>query len=300
MARRASAPVDSKLVGTVTNRTFKMFGGRRKHQSLMALSLIFYFLAGAALAQNATSTLNFDAAAEQQFVQMINQDRAQNGLPPLFVDERLTEAARLHTELMVQHSALSHRFPGEPAIEIRFSNQSLPSDREAENVALGQTVLEAHDALMQSPPHRQNILDSQYNVIGVGVIRSGGNYYVTEDFAHRLPQYSELEAESLAQKAINRYELTRGLPTPARKPLTDLRHMACGMALNDALDLSPAGRLPGVHDATGWTAGDPAKLPGDVNRLLDSGLPRGYALGACFAPSMSHPGGVYWLIMVSY
>jgi Cysteine-rich secretory protein family len=170
VARRASAPVDSKLVGTVTNRTFKMFGGRRKHQSLMALSLIFYFLAGAALAQNATSTLNFDAAAEQQFVQMINQDRAQNGLPPLFVDERLTEAARLHTELMVQHSALSHRFPGEPAIEIRFSNQSLPSDREAENVALGQTVLEAHDALMQSPPHRQNILDSQYNVIGVGVI----------------------------------------------------------------------------------------------------------------------------------
>lgn len=277
-----------------------MFRNRREYRSLMVLTLTFCLSAGMALAQNATTGTNFDAAGEQQLVQFINQERAQNGLSSLPVDDRLTQAARSHTELMVQHSALSHQFSGEPALEIRFSNQSIPSDREAENVALGQTILEAHDALMQSPPHRENILSTAYNVIGVGVVRSGGNYYVTEDFAHRLPQYSEFEAESLTQQAINRYEQARGLPPPARKAMTDLRHMACGMALNDALDLSPAGRLPGVHDATAWTAGDPAKLPAAVDRLLDSGLPKGYALGACFAPSVSHPGGVYWLVMVSY
>ena len=242
----------------------------------------------------------FDAAGESQLVDLINRSRAQQGLPPYSVDSRLTAAARKHTELMVENGELSHQFAGEAALDIRFSNASLSSDREGENIDLNQTISGAHDALMRSPPHRANVLDPDFNAIGVGVIRTGDNIYVTEDFARRLPQYSEPQAEAAVQDAIQRYQRAHGFPTPVRKPMTQLRRLACDMALNDALDLAPASKLPNVHDVFGWTSGDPGKLPKGIDRLMGAGLAGGYSLGACFAPSVSHPGGVYWLVMVSY
>ncbi len=36
----------------------------------------------------------FDLTGEKQLVELINQERARDGLPPLAVDERLTQAAR--------------------------------------------------------------------------------------------------------------------------------------------------------------------------------------------------------------
>jgi hypothetical protein len=48
-----------------------------------------------------------------------------------------------------------------------------------------------------------------------------------------------------------------------------------------------------------WTADDPAKLPKGISQVMSPQV-SGYALGACFAPSVSHPGGVYWIVMVTY
>ncbi len=246
------------------------------------------------------SSSQFDAAGEEQLVDLINQVRTAHGLNPLATDERLTQAAREHTELMAQHSALSHQFEGEPSPQARVSNEGVSSDAEGENVDLNQTVAGAHDALMHSPPHRANILDSDYNAIGVGIIRVGDNVWVTEDFARRLPQLSESQAENIVQSAIDHSERARGFGAPARQTLTQLRHMACDMALNDDLNLTPASHLSGVHQVFAWTAGNPAKLPKGIDSLLTTGLKGGYSLGACFAPSVSHPGGIYWLVMVAY
>lgn len=243
---------------------------------------------------------NFDATGEAQLVDLINQARAAEGLALLTVDTRLTEAARKHTELMVQHSALSHQFDGEAAMQQRFADAGLPSDREGENVDLDQNVPAAHQALMDSPPHRHNLLGPDYNVVGVGILRSGENIYVTEDFARRLSEYSEPQAEAALQSAIEHYVRSVGLPVPARKPEPQLRHMACDMALNDALNNQAAAQLPGAHEVMVWTAGDPGKLSDQVKKRLSQAVPPGYALGACFAPSVSHPGGLYWVIMVTY
>jgi uncharacterized protein YkwD len=242
----------------------------------------------------------FDTAGEVQLVELINQARSEHGLQPLTVDERLTRAARKHTVLMAQHSQLSHRFEGEPALQIRFSNESLPSDRQSENVALNSLdIASAHEGLMHSPPHRASILDPAFNVVGVGVLRSGEDIYVTEDFARKLPEYSEPQAEASAQAAVEQYAKSRGLRAPVRRPQLQLRHMACTMALSDALDSSDALRLPGVHGVLAWTADDPAQLPKGIAQVL-SPQTSGYSLGACFAPSVSHPGGVYWIVMVTY
>jgi uncharacterized protein YkwD len=242
----------------------------------------------------------FDTAGEAQLVELLNQERRKHGLQPLTVDERLTRAARKHTELMAQRSQLSHQFEGEPPLQIRFSNESLPSDRQSENIALNnRDIAAAHQGLMHSPPHRAAILDPTFNVVGVGVLRSGEDIYVTEDFARKLPEYSEPQAEASAQAAIEQYAKSRKFLAPARKPQLQLRHMACTMALYDALDGSDAMRLPGVHGVLAWTADDPANLPKGIAQVLTPQI-SGYSLGACFAPSVSHPGGVYWVVMVTY
>lgn len=246
------------------------------------------------------SPSQFDATGEQQLVDLINQVRTAHGLNPLVADDRLTEAARKHTQVMVQHSDLSHQFEGEPSPQTRVDNEGLASDAAGENVDLNQSIAGAHEALMKSPPHRANILDPDYNAIGVGVMRSGGNVWVTEDFARRLPELSESQAESAVQNAIEHKLRVRGFGSPPRQSLTQLRHMACDMALNDDLNLTPASHLAGVHQVFAWTAGDPARLPKGIDSLLTTGLKGGYSLGACFAPSVSHPGGIYWLVMVAY
>jgi uncharacterized protein YkwD len=266
----------------------------------IALYCFVLCIASALHAQKAAPASAFDAAAEAQTVDLINQARAQHSLPPLAVDDRLTQAARKHTELMVQNRTLSHQFPGEPGPQTRMSNEGLPSDADAENVVMNQTVAGAHDALMHSPPHRANILGADYNVIGVGVLRSGDNIWITEDFARRLPQMSEPQAEAAVQTAIEHYERAHGFSAPSRKEQIQLRRLACDMALNDKLDLTPASHLAGVHEVFAWTSGDPSKLPKGIDRVLSGGLRGGYSLGACFAPSVSHSGGIYWLVMVGY
>lgn len=241
---------------------------------------------------------SFDPRAESELVQLTNQERARRGLQPLKVDKRLTEAARTHTELMVQHRALSHQFSGEPPLQDRVAAENFPSDRLAENVDLDVETASAHQALMHSPPHRRNILDPDYNTIGIGVIRYGENIYVTEDFGRRLPEMSEPQAEAAVQSAIASYARAHHFAPPASRRQPQLRRMACDMARNDSVRSNSAATLPGVHSVFTWTASDPAILPKGMDRLLSSS--EGYALGACFAPSVSHPGGIYWVVMVGY
>ena len=248
----------------------------------------------------ANGSATFDAAAEAQLVALINEARAQHGLSQLTVEPRLTEAARKHAQLMAEHGALSHQFETEAPIEKRFAAEDLASDREGENVDLDHTVASVHAGLMDSPPHRHNILNAEYNVVGVGVIRHGPYLFVTEDFAHRLPRYSEPETEELVRNAVEQYERSHGFSAPQRKPQPQLRRIACDLALSDTLEAHNAAQLPEVRAVFAWTAGDPGKLPPGSDRILSQGLPAGYALGACFAPSVSHPGGVYWIVMVSY
>jgi uncharacterized protein YkwD len=67
-----------------------------------------------------------------------------------------------------------------------LANENLPSDQEGENTAVDQDVHSAHKGLMNDPDHRDNILNPNYNAIGVCVTKSGGRVFVTEDFAHVL------------------------------------------------------------------------------------------------------------------
>ncbi len=262
----------------------------------VVLALIFISL----LTATSLAQVPFDAAGEKQLVELINQERISEGLPPLATDERLTQAARKHTELLVKYQALSHRFDGEESLQLRAADENIRADRQAENVALEMDVSGAHAVLMNSPPHRANILSSNYNAVGVGVMRSGDQVYVTEDFARRLPDYSDSEADALLQTTIAKFAAAKGVPAPERKPQAAIHQMACDMALIDSLDTGTPRSIAGVHQVLAWTAADLEQLPAGAKHFLSQPVSAGYSMGVCFAPSVSHPGGMYWIVMVAY
>jgi uncharacterized protein YkwD len=51
-----------------------------------------------------------------------------------------------------------------------------------ENIARATSLVAAHQALMESPDHRANILSAGYTQVGVGVYRSGGKWHIAQIF----------------------------------------------------------------------------------------------------------------------
>jgi uncharacterized protein YkwD len=54
------------------------------------------------------------------------------------------------------------------------------------SVAIDTSIPGANTGFMHSPPHRANILNRQYNAVGIGVVWKGTQVWVTEDFANRV------------------------------------------------------------------------------------------------------------------
>lgn len=240
----------------------------------------------------------FDDRAEQQLVQMLNLERARSGLSSLKVDDRLTQAARAHSALMARANTLSHQFPDEPPLSKRLAATNIRLNQDAENVAYDYSVQAAHEGLIRSPPHRANILSPQYNTVGIGVLRRGDLFWVTQDFAHRLQEFSVDEAENTIIAVWKRERQRADRPAAQVVRMPQLRHIACTMAQQGRLDTRASLNLPGVQAAVVYTESDPAKLAANAVRMAHDANIMRVAVGACFAESEQYPSGVWWVAIV--
>ncbi len=245
--------------------------------------------------QSGSTGLQFEAPAEQQLVELINQERTRRGLPPVQVDPRLTETSRQHAAQMAQHHTFSHQVSGEPPLGTRYSECNLRTSINGETIAMGADVPSTHRRLMDDPAHRDIILNPNFNAVGVGVLSVGGSLYVTEDFAQLQQNYSNDDAANAVQEAISTYATGHGIPAPVRKPQPELQQIACNLAQTHALDSQALQALPGFRDAVAWATTNPSELQSNATSALSHPL-SGYSLGVCFAPSQR----VYWIVMVTY
>jgi hypothetical protein len=241
-----------------------------------------------------------DEPAEQELVRMLNLERARAGLPSLRADGRLTQAARAHSLLMARAKLLSHQLPDEPPLSKRLAATNIRFNSDAENVAYDYSVEAAHRGLMQSPPHRENILSPKYNTVGIGVLRSGDVLWVTQDFAHRLQEYSVGQAENTIIAGWQRERRDANLPPVPIARIPQLRPMACAMARQGRLDSRAPLNLPNVQVAVVYTEADPVKLAANAVKMAHDSTVTHVAVGACFAESEKYPAGVWWVTMVFY
>jgi uncharacterized protein YkwD len=118
-------------------------------------------------------------AAERGFTSKMNQERKARSLGTMKLDPELSRAAMRHTREMTGTNTLHHTTT--TALTRRVTNWVTLG----ENVGVGAEVSTLHSAFMASPAHKDNILHSSFNNVGVGVGRAAGRMWVTVIFEAR-------------------------------------------------------------------------------------------------------------------
>jgi len=240
----------------------------------------------------------YDVQAERQLLEMANAERAHAGLAPLKIDDGLVRAARAHAAEMASQNQLSHQFSGEPSLPQRLAASStLRLEREGENVAMAGNADQAHQALMSSPPHRDNLLSPNFNVAGFGVFRSGHMLYVAQDFGSSLPSYSVRQAEELVSASVEQLRAQAKMPRLQRVDSGSIQTSACAMAQADSLNA--AAPPPGAYMLR-YTSMTPEALPVGISKVIAARGLHTYSAGTCYSKTQKYPGGAYWVVLVFY
>jgi uncharacterized protein YkwD len=235
---------------------------------------------------------------EQQLLALANQSRRQAGAPALEIDAGLSQAARVHAQAMLDAQQLSHQFNGEPSLAVRLASAtSLQLDQEGENVALDYDAERGHAHLMLSPPHRANLLNPAYNVVGLAALRNGDRLYIVQDFGHALPSYSPAEVKDRIAAAVNLTRRQARQSELQRRDLLVADQTACSMAQADKLGTEAVRRLGDRYTVLTYTSLHPETLPNGATRALTTHDVTSFSVGACYGRTDTYPTGVYWVVL---
>jgi uncharacterized protein YkwD len=276
--------------------------------------LFFLLIAGASRANafqgadkadlpKSSSTASELNSAERELYALINQERKDHDLPLFALDNHLIAAARRHTEETVRQGRLSHQFPGEPVLRARLAHAGARFDAAAENVAESDSVPNAHFELMHSTGHRANLMNPNYNAIGIGIIDAGDRIYVTEDFSHRVPDETAESVENLVVKEVNQIRSSNGLAalkrvsTPTPTPTSKLRELAC----QPGVSAKAVWREIAVSGVTViFTQSDATNLPSQLKKAAVDPAAKNIAVGVCYPPESQESFAMFTGIVVLY
>ncbi|WP_352400637.1 CAP domain-containing protein [Anaerotignum sp.] len=108
------------------------------------------------------------SAYAQKVVDLVNEERAKQGISPLAVDADVMKAAQIRAKEI--QTSFSHTRPDGRSCFTALDEAGASYRGAGENIALGQkTPEQVVNAWMNSEGHRKNILNSNFKSIGVGV-----------------------------------------------------------------------------------------------------------------------------------
>ncbi|WP_300058969.1 CAP domain-containing protein [uncultured Roseobacter sp.] len=136
---------------------------------------------------------------ERQMLDLINEERTSRGLDPVELELRLNDSSEDHSQWMLEEDRFSHTGEGGSSAGERMRDANFDFDGNwtwGENIAyqsergapgLADDVEDLHDSLMNSPGHRANILNPDFEVVGLGIEVGDFNGFdavmVTQNFA---------------------------------------------------------------------------------------------------------------------
>jgi uncharacterized protein YkwD len=205
--------------------------------------------------------------AESALLQMANQFRAEHGVAPLAWNSALARAARKHAKLMVSAAGdMEHQYPGEPDMIARAAQEGAHFSAVAENLAgQGQNPAQLQKIWMTTQSHRTNLLNPKMNVVGIGVIESGGLLYAVEDFAQGVAAPKQAAVEGQVMDALQKAGIQSVKMTEAARSNCESQSNA-----------SPDAKLV-VH----WEGSNPGQVPDVVAQRISQGTYHSAAVAAC-------------------
>lgn len=136
---------------------------------------------------------------ERQMLDLMNEERREAGVAPLQLETRLNASAETHSDWMLDADVFSHTGEGGSSAGDRMGAAGFEFDGSwgwGENVAwqsergdpgISDDVADLHESLMNSPGHRANILNPDFDYVGIGVAEGDFEGWdavmVTQNFA---------------------------------------------------------------------------------------------------------------------
>lgn len=111
-----------------------------------------------------------DSGTERKMFDLVNEERAARGQQKLVWDDELMEVGRDHCLDMFSKGYFSHYTPDGKSPFDRMDAANINYQTAGENLAYAPNVEVAHQGLMDSPGHKENILRGEFGNLGVGVI----------------------------------------------------------------------------------------------------------------------------------
>jgi len=169
-----------------------------------------------------------------------------------------------------------------------------------ENIARSGTFVAnlIHKSFMESPGHRENVLNRDFDEAGIGIVRGPENtYYVTEDFIRGLVQRPAAEVRALVLGALNEKRAQKKL-----SPIVLIDE--AGRTADAFARAKAAGRdLPPVPSFFGKTAvslaigPELAQVIGVIRENDLAGHGRA-GIGVSFSRGPEYPGGAYFICVL--
>lgn len=181
--------------------------------------------------------------APADVIALANSSRAKEGLKPLSENARLSEAARNKAEDMLKNDYFAHTSPKGITPWSWIKQEGYQYKAAGENLAINFTdAKEQHSAWMKSASHRANIMNAQYQEIGVAVVKGkidGQESIVTVEM-FGTPLYAAVDRTTpvppVVQKAPAEVKGTE-IQTEAGVPLSDMP--TAQPVLEDIRNVSP-------------------------------------------------------------
>ena len=210
-------------------------------------------------------------AAVGQIFALGNQARAQAGAAALKWDPALAAAALQHCQRMAAAGPISHQYRGEPDLTLRAAQAGAHFSVIEENVAFAPSAAAIHQAWMQSPGHRENLLSPDVDHVGIALVYARGELYAVADYSAAVENLNPAQVEARVA-ALVRVSGVSVLANPA------LARSACSS--DDDLLRAPSARPAWMIR---WQSSDLSRLPRALVGQLESGKFQQAAVGACAA-----------------
>jgi hypothetical protein len=162
---------------------------------------------------------------ELEVWRLTNVERVRHSLQPLTYEEGLADLARTHSGNMLVHKFFAHKDHKGDEVggrrEKYYPNLLVSAIGENlgkfSNSAMRFTPHELVSGWMQSPLHRENILNPIYTHLGVGLVFKGDTLYATQNFATPTVRFKGKIPDRLDHKKVYRLSFDYLSPKPANQ-----------------------------------------------------------------------------------